>query len=54
MNEKGVMAQPQYLKKRCPYCGEELSHLEQFTLKHKKVVVCKKCHKKIDERNVVY
>lgn len=54
MKEKGVVAKPQFLKNRCPYCYEKLSWLEQFALSHKKVVVCKKCHRKIDERNVFY
>lgn len=54
MGLNGVMAEPEWIKKRCPFCHEKLGIVAEWKRKRKKVCHCPNCHRKIDERFVVY
>lgn len=50
----GVIKEPDILEKRCRFCGARLGKVNVWKLKLKKTCRCPKCHKKIDERLVIY
>lgn len=49
-----IVTQEKWIKNRCPFCQEKLGVKELLMRKGKKVFVCKKCGKKIDERFIIY
>lgn len=54
MNAEGIMSNPKWLQRKCPFCYEKLGKMEVLKRKTKKVCKCKKCNKIIDERFVIY
>lgn len=54
MGLNGVIQQPEWLRNKCPFCYQKLGIIARLKRKRKKVCYCSKCHKKIDERFVVY
>ena len=49
-----IVTQEKWIKNRGPFCQEKLGVKELLIRKGKKVFVCKKCGKKIDERFIIY
>lgn len=54
MKQGKIIQEPEYLRNRCPFCYEKLGMKENWKRKIKKVCYCPNCHKKIDERFLVY
>ncbi len=52
MKVSGVKAPPEEHWKYCPYCMNPMSRIEVIKRKTKRIVVCKKCKKTIDERHI--
>ncbi len=49
-----VMARPDWVVRRCPYCYEPLGYFEYLKRKKRKICTCKKCKKVIDEQHIVW
>ena len=49
-----IIQEPEYFRNRCPFCYEKLGMKATWKRKIKKVCYCPNCHKKIDERFLVY
>lgn len=45
-----VVAMPKYLKRKCPFCFEELGRIEGMRRRIRKVCRCKSCGSVIDEK----
>ncbi len=54
MEINGIRAEDSWMKGRCPFCSEKIGLVAGMKRKIKKVCYCPKCHKRIDERHIVY
>ena len=54
MKQGKIIQEPEYFRNRCPFCYEKLGMKATWKRKIKKVCYCPNCHKKIDERFLVY
>jgi len=49
-----AIKRPEWEIRRCPYCFEKLGYFEYKKRKCRKICICKKCKKIIDERNMIW
>lgn len=54
MHSNGVIKNPEWIKNKCPFCYENLGIKENMKRRIKKVCQCPRCHRKIDERFLIY
>lgn len=51
---QGFTTPPEEHWKNCPYCMNPLGKMEIWKRKKRKIVVCKKCKRTIDERHILW
>ena len=54
MKKIGIVAPPNCMQKKCPFCMENLDTLEYLKRKSTKMCRCKKCGRIINDKIIVY
>ena len=53
MDLNGIVTQPEWRKRECPFCHKESGWLERLKQRTKKEYICKKCGRKINEKFII-
>ena len=53
MDLNGIVTQPEWRKRECPFCHKESGWLERLKQRTKKEYICKKGGRKINEKFII-